>query len=191
MATKTLLTVEEYAALREPEGVRYELSEGDLMVTPSANLFHNELRDEFNAWLRAFVMSHNLGLVTSEADMKLAHDVVRRPDVAFISAERLRGIDRHKVPVPLSPDLVIEIVFENDRADDLILKVSQYLDAGTRAVWLIYPNTRLAYRYVPSKLEPEVGSADAGHTFEELEMLPGLSLQLADIFQHGGYDKPS
>jgi len=185
MATKTSLTVEEYAALQEPEGVRYELSEGELIVTPSANLFHNELRDELNARLRTFVKSHKLGLVTSETDMKLADDVVRRPDVAFIRAERLRGIDRHVVPVPLSPDLVIEIVSENDRADDLMLKVMQYLAAGTRAVWLLYPNTRLAYRYVPGKPEPEVRMADVGHTFEEPEMLPGFSIPLAEIFQFG------
>jgi hypothetical protein len=38
MATKTLLTVKEYAALEEPEGVRYELSEGELIVIPSASL---------------------------------------------------------------------------------------------------------------------------------------------------------
>ena len=185
MATKVLMTCEDFAALQEPEGVRYELSEGELIVTPSPNLFHNELRDELNARLRPFVKSHKLGLVTSETDMQLADDVVRRPDVAFISAERLRGVDRHKVPVPLSPDLVIEVVSENDRADDLILKVTQYLAAGTQAVWLLYPNTRLAYRYVPGKLEPEVRSADAGHTFEEPELLPGLSIPLAEILQHG------
>ena len=184
MATNTLLTVEEYAALQEPEGVRYELSEGELIVTPSANFFHNELRDDLNAWLKAFVRSHKLGLVTSETDMKLAHDIVRRPDVAFISAERVRGIDLRKVPLPVSPDLVIEIVSENDRADDLILKVRQYLAAGTRAAWLLYPNAHLAYRYVPGKLEPEVGSADAGHAFEEPEMLPGFSIPLAEVFQH-------
>ena len=61
MATKTLLTAEQYAALEEPEGVRYELSEGELIVTPSASLFHNELRDELNSRMRAFVKSHNLG----------------------------------------------------------------------------------------------------------------------------------
>jgi len=49
MATKTLLTAEQYAALEEPEGVRYELSEGELIVTPSASLFHNALRDELNS----------------------------------------------------------------------------------------------------------------------------------------------
>ena len=181
MATKTLLTIDGYLALDEPVGVRYELSEGELIVTPSPNLFHNELRDELNAQLRAFVKSHKLGLITSETDMQLAGDVVRRPDVAFISAERLHSVDRRKVPVPLSPDLVIEVVSENDRADDLILKVRQYLTAGTKAVWLFYPSTRLAYRYVPGKLEPEVRSADAGHTFEESQMLPGLSIPLAEI----------
>jgi Uma2 family endonuclease len=182
MATKTLLTIDDYLALEEPVGVRYELSEGELIVTPSANLFHNELRDELNGRLRLFVRHHKLGLVTSETDMQLAPDVVRRPDVAFISAERLQGVDRRKVPVPFSPDLVIEIVSENDRADDLLLKVRQYLTAGTKAVWLFYPSARLAYRYIPGRLQPEVRSADAGHRFEEPEMLPGLSIPLAEIF---------
>lgn len=183
MATKTLLTVEDYAALEEPEGVRYELSEGELIVTPSANYYHNRIRDEFNARLWAFVKSRNLGIVTSETDVKLMGETVRRPDVAFISAARLQGVDLEKVPIPLAPDLVTEIVSKNDRADDLLLKVSQYLAAGAKAVWLFYPNTRLAYRYVPDKLEPQVRSADAGHIFEEPELLLGFSVPLSEILQ--------
>ena len=183
MATKTLLTVEDYAALDEPAGVRYELSEGELIVTPSANYYHNKTRDEFNSQLWAFVKSRKLGIVTSETDMKLVGETVRRPDVAFITADRLRGIDLEKVPIPMAPDLVIEIVSKNDRADDLLLKVAQYLAAGTKAVWLFYPNTRLAYRYRPGKLEPEVRSAEAGHLFEEPELLPGFSILLSQIFE--------
>ena len=75
------------------------------------------------------------------------------------------------------------IVSKNDRADDLLLKVSQFLAAGARAVWLLYPSTRLASRYLPGKLEPEVRSAAAGHTFEEPELLPGFSLPLERIFR--------
>jgi len=48
MATNTLLTIADYMSLEEPAGVRYELSEGELIVTPSASFFHNELRDEFS-----------------------------------------------------------------------------------------------------------------------------------------------
>src|SRR5579863_9069908 len=181
MATKTLLTVRDYAALDEPVGVRYELSEGELIVTPSASLFHNELRDELNSRMRAFVRSRKLGRVTSETDMKLLREVVRRPDVAFIRGERLQDVDLDQSPLPVSPDLSIEIVSKNDRADDLMLKVSQYLQAGAQAVWLMYPNTRLAYRYVPGKREPEVRAAEAGDKFEEPDLLPGFSLPLTEI----------
>ncbi|HUY15559.1 MAG TPA: Uma2 family endonuclease [Terriglobia bacterium] len=183
MATKTLLTVEEYAALQEPEGVRYELSEGELIVTPSSSYLHNELRDQLNAALRQFVFSRKLGGVTSETDLKLAGEVVRRPDVAFIRAEHLEGVNLDQVPLPVAPDLAVEIVSKNDRAADLLLKVSQYLEAGAKALWLLYPNTQLAYRYVPGKLEPEVRSAKAGDRFEEPELMSGFSLLLSEILR--------
>ena len=183
MATKTLLTIEQYAALDEPVGVRYELSEGELIVTPSADFFHNDIRDRFNARLRVFLDAYPCGNVISEMDMTLAADVVRRPDVAFIRKGRLEGIDLDRVPLPIAPDLAIEIVSKNDRADDLNLKVSQYLQAGVQAVWLFYPSTRLAYRYVPGKLDPEVRSAKAGDRFEEPELLSGFSLPLSEILK--------
>jgi Uma2 family endonuclease len=183
MATKTLLTIEDYAALEEPSGVRYELSEGDLIVTPSASFFHNELRDEFNKQLKTFVKSHKLGSVTSETDVQLAENVVRRPDVAFIRAGRLLGVDLDQVPLPVVPDLVIEIVSKNDRAADLLLKVSQYLAAGVQVVWLLYPSAWLAHRYTAGKLEPEVRRAQDGGKLEEPELLSGFSLALTEIFQ--------
>jgi Uma2 family endonuclease len=183
MATKTLLSIEQYAALDEPVGVRYELSEGELIVTPSANFFHNDIRDRLNARLRAFLDAFPFGCVVSEMDMTVGAETVRRPDITFIRKERLAGVDLEKVPLPIAPDLAIEIVSRNDRADDLNLKVSQYLQAGVRAVWLLYPSTKLAYRYVAGKLDPEVRSAEAGGRFEEPELLRGFSLPLAEIFK--------
>jgi Uma2 family endonuclease len=183
MATKTLLSIRDYVALDEPAGVRYELSEGDLIVSPSPNYFHNRIRDRFNVRLLPFVEARGLGSVISEMDFQLGEDTVRRPDIALISAARLEGIDLQRVPLAIAPDLAIEIVSPGDRAADLLLKVAQYLAAGTKAVWLFYPNPRLAYRYLRGKLEPEVRSADAGHSFEDRELLPGFQLTLAQIFE--------
>jgi Uma2 family endonuclease len=185
VATKTLLTIADYVSLEEPASVRYELSEGELIVTPSVSFLHNELRDEFNQRLKTFVKRHKLGGVTSETDVKLAEDIVRRPDVAFYRAGRLEGVDLDQVPLPVAPDFVVEVVSKHDRAADLLLKVSQYLAAGVEAVWLLYPSTRLAYRYTASRLEPEVRSAQNGGRFEEPELLPGFSLVLTEIFQSG------
>jgi Uma2 family endonuclease len=183
MATQTLLTIEQYAALNEPVGTRYELSEGELIVTPSANYFHNDIRDRFNALLRAFLETCACGNVISEMDMELGAETVRRPDVAFIRKGRLVGIDLERVPLPIAPDIAIEIVSRNDRADDLNLKVSQYLQAGVQAVWLFYPRTQLAYRYIVGKLDPEVRSAQAGDRFEEPELLSGFSLPISEILK--------
>lgn len=183
MPAKTLLTIEQYAALDEPVGVRYELSEGELIVTPSANFFHNKTRDRLNAKLQTFLDAHPVGEVVSEMDVRLAADVVRRPDVAFIRRGRLDGIDLECVPLPIAPDLVVEVVSRNDRADDLNLKVAQYLRAGVQAVWLLYPGTRVAYRYVAGKRDPQVRSAEAGDRFDEPELLGGFSLPLSELLK--------
>ena len=185
MATKTFLTVEQFAALEEPAGVRYELSNGELIVTPSASHFHNRIRDRFTARLQAFLDVNKLGEVSAETDVRLVGEVVRRPDIAFFRAQRLEGVDPNQSPMPVSPDLVVEIVSKNDRADDLMLKVSQYLQAGAKAVWLMYPNTSIAYRYVHDKLEPEVRTAKAEDNFEEPNLIPGFSLALEAILRVG------
>jgi len=182
MATKSPMSIEQYAALEEPVGERWELSHGELIVTPSGSFRHNEIRDRVNVLLRTFPGIQRLGVVCSELDTRLAEDVVRRPDVVFFRAGKLDGVDLDRVPVPVAPDLAIEIVSQNDRADDLMQKVADYLHAGVKAVWLMYPKTGLAYRYSPSKREPEVRCADTGDSFTEPDLLPGFSMLLSEIF---------
>ncbi|MFZ0962396.1 MAG: Uma2 family endonuclease [Terriglobia bacterium] len=181
MATKTLLTLGEYNALVEPVGVRYELDRGELIVTPSPVPMHNIICGELHGRLSTWAKENNLGQVLYEVDVKLAHDTVRRPDLMFFSRERIKGIDLDEVPLPIAPDLVIEVVSKNDQPDDLMLKVRQYLQAGVRAVWLLYRKTREAYRYTPEALHPSVVSAERGGKIEEPELLPGFSLLLSEI----------
>ena len=120
------------------------------------------------------------GVIYDEGKGK--YSILEKNYVALVQ-ERLKGIDLEQVPLPIATNLAIEIVSKNDRADDLKLKVSQYLQAGVQAVWLLYPTTKLAYRYVPGKLDPEVRSAKSGDRFEEPEMLSGFSLPLSEILK--------
>lgn len=181
MTTKTFLTAEQFATHQEPPGTRYELSNGELIVTPSSTHLHNKIRDRLTARIQAFLDENPVGEVSAETDVRLTSDTVRRPDISFFSARTLTGLDIDQSPLPVAPDLAIEIVSKNDRADDLLLKVSQYVEAGAQAVWLIYPNTSMAYHYVRGKLEPEVRTAKAGDRFEEPDLLPGFSVPLSAI----------
>jgi Uma2 family endonuclease len=181
MATKTLLTIDQYNALDEPAGVRYELDRGELVVSPSPAPRHNVVCGQLYRRLCASVEEHNLGQVIYAVDVKLAEDTVRRPDVMFIRRERTKDIDLDQVPLPVAPDMVMEVVSKHDQPDDLMLKVRQYQRAGVEAIWVLYPKTREAYCYVPKALQPIVLDAERGDKLEEPKLLPGFSLPLSEI----------
>lgn len=168
-----MMTAEQYALLDEPEGVRCELSEGELIVAPSPMFFHNRICSRIAHPLIGFTARHKLGEVVWETDFQLAEDTVRRPDIAFISAEKLALIDPHKT-LQIAPDLVVEIASPSDRPDDLMRKVQQYLNAGTATVLVIYPEAHLAYLY---------RGRDKVEVFEKgaIELLPGFTIDPDEV----------
>ncbi len=181
MATRTLITIDQYDALPEEAGVKYELNEGELVkVSPSPRLVHNRVRDEIGFRLREYVRSRQLGEVTMETDFKLTEGTVRIPDIAFVRADRLAGIDPRQ-RLEGAPDLAIEVASPSDDPDDLVLKAQQYIASGARAVWIIYPEARLAYLYKPGQ-RPEV--REAHQSLDEAEILPGFSAPLSAILSN-------
>ena len=178
MTTRTLMTIEQYDALSEKEGVKYELNEGDLVtVPPWPRLVHNRVRDEIGFRLREYVHSRQLGEVTMETDFKLTEGTIRIPDVAFVPADRLLGIDPRQ-RLEGAPDLAVEVASPRDDPDDLVLKAQQYVAGGAKAVWIIYPEARLAYIYKPGQ-RPEI--RDAAQALDDAELLPGFSATLSMI----------
>jgi hypothetical protein len=116
------MTIAQYDALPEREGVKYELNEGELLaVFPSPRLAHNRVCDEIGFRLREFVRSRRLGEVTMETDFKLTEGTIRIPDVAFVRPDPVVGIDPRQ-RLEGAPDLAVEVVSPRDDPDDLVLK---------------------------------------------------------------------
>ncbi len=143
MGATTKLTFEEFLAIPDEPGKRFELDRGDLIVEPSPSFRHNAIRMRIARHLQDFVRAHRLGHVTIENDFRLASDVVRNPDVAFVGNERLRRMNVDQSPIEGTPDLAIEVISPTNSAQDMLIKVHQYLDAGARAVWIFYPKSNL------------------------------------------------
>ena len=89
MATKTLLTVEEFAQIFERRDCFYELVEGELITVSPGMFLHNRVRDRLLIVLSAFVEAHRLGIVVSEQPFHLFGNTVRYPDVAFVRSGRM------------------------------------------------------------------------------------------------------
>jgi Uma2 family endonuclease len=79
-----------------------------------------------------------------ETDFRLSETTVPIPDISFIRAERLSGLDPRKRPEG-APDLAIEIASPSESPDDLARKAHQYLATGARAFRILYPEAQLAY----------------------------------------------
>lgn len=178
MGTTTKLTFEEFQDLPEREGTHYELDEGELLMEASPAVRHNLVRQRIAMRLMQFVESNHLGIVLEEMDFRLAPETVRNPDVAFVTAERLKKIDLDRSPVDGAPALAVEVISPSNTAQDMVKKTHQYLQAGSRCVWLVYPALRLVDIHSASGVrrlqEPE--------PLKEDTLLSGFSLSLKYVF---------
>lgn len=136
MSTKAKLTYEDYAALPD-DGKRYELVDGELYVTPSANTAHQRVSKRLFRQLEDFFEGNRLGEVFyAPIDMILGNHDVFVPDlVVVLTASQ---ISRRAVEGPA--DLVVEILSRSNRGYDRGLKARRYLDLGVQHYWIADPD---------------------------------------------------
>ena len=162
------------------EGRLCELIDG-VLVEKGMGFLESFLAGALIESIRSFVRPLNLGLVTGEAGMmRLASGLVRIPDVAFISWERLRGQRVPTEPIPdLVPDLAVEVLSERNTEGEMTRKRHEYFDAGVRLVWVVDPASRSVAVYSASD---QFTVLQAAQTLEGGAVLPGFALPLQDLF---------
>jgi Uma2 family endonuclease len=122
-----------------------------------------------------------LTMATINAIMKLEIDLVRIPDVSFVSWNRVPGrkFPGEQVP-PLVPDLAVEVVSPSNTPKEMDEKLHEYFEKGVRQVWFVRPKSRVVDVYTaPDRLTRLTASAqlDGG------DVLPGFSVQVGKLFQ--------
>jgi Uma2 family endonuclease len=162
------------------EGRRCELVNG-VLVEKAVGFRESILALALAEFLRAFVRSRNLGLVSGEGGfMRLSRGLVRIPDVAFTSWDRLPGRRVPTEPIPdLAPDLAVEVLSESNTEQEMARKRREYFSAGVRLVWLIDPDDRTVSVYT----DPDRATVlDAAQTLDGGAVLPGFVLSLQQLF---------
>ena len=152
-------------------------------MSPSGSL-HAIIAATLGGILYDFVKQRKLGWVFgAEGGFHIRHDpdTVRAPDVAFVSAKRMpASVPQGFFPGP--PDLAVEVLSPNDRASEVLGKVSDWLEAGCRKVWVVDPETQSIAVYAP-KVEMRV--LHLSDTLTDEEVLPGFQIEVRKIFPGG------
>jgi len=163
-----LLTVADYVAIPENGEVRYELQEGNLVMSPSPVPEHQICIDELMHQLRDQIPASLRAVTDVDVDLELAPawrpGFVRAPDLVVVSRvglERRRregGILRASELV-----LAVEVVSLGSTRMDHRVKRSEYADAGIPHYWIIdlgEPGERTTL--TAHHLAGEIGYLDAG-----------------------------
>ena len=173
---------EEFRRLQDAaeETVRYELDEGELILTPSQTPRQNLI--SFRLWsaLAGFVKAHHLGVTIGQVDFRLAKDVIRKSNIALISRENMKIFDLDHTPIEGGPSLAVEVISASNLAQDTAKKIRQYLGGGAQAVWLVYP----ALRLVEIHDRTGIRQVTAPEPLIEEKLFSGVkfSLSLAELF---------
>jgi Uma2 family endonuclease len=181
-ATGIRMTADELLALPD-NGMRRELVAGELHEMPPAGGEHGYVGVRAVYRLAAFLEQHpeiGGGLFAAETGFRLARDpdTVRAPDVAYVRQERLAQARVRGFP-ELPPDLVVEVVSPNDTAAEIQQKTDEWLRAGVRLVWVLYPATRTAMTF---RSDGAIQLLHADDTIDAEPVLPGFTCRLGDLF---------
>ena len=171
-----LMTAEQLLEVNIP-GKQVELVRGRLVVREPPGYLHATIAARLCFELMQYVRAHDLGQVVGDPGFTLARnpDTVRAPDIAFVR--------RARVPDPLpigygefAPDVAVEVLSPHDRPGETLAKIGDWLNAGTRVVWVIDPARRQARVYRQDGTEAVLSETDA---LDGEDMLPGFSCTVA------------
>jgi Uma2 family endonuclease len=125
--------------LQLPEGKRYEILDGDLLVVPAPNTRHQRISKKLEMALIQHVEGMGLGeIFDAPYDVILSEEDVVQPDILFVRKERMSII--REANISGAPDLVIEIVSPGTRQKDREIKRKIYARFGIQEYWIVDPD---------------------------------------------------
>jgi Uma2 family endonuclease len=173
-------TVQDVIEVERREGKLCELVEG-VLLEKAGGCNESRLAVFLGGLLNAFVIPRNLGIVTGpDGTIRLMANLVRIPDAAFTSWDRLPGRRRPAPPVPhLAPNLAVEVLSRSNTPGEMVAKRQDYFAAGVELVWEIDPVARTVAVYTSPTQSTVLRAAD---TLDGGAVLPGFTLPLPDLF---------
>ena len=176
---KVKYTYEDY--MRTPDDVRYELLDGELILSPSPRTAHQRTSMKILIPLITFVKENELGEVFhAPYDVALDDFNVVQPDILFVSNERAHIVT--ELNIQGAPDLVIEILSPSTARRDRTQKRSLYERHDVKEYWQGDTDAKeVTVLTLENGVYRVAGVYGAGQTVVS-PLLEGFALRVDDIF---------
>ena len=160
--------------------LRYEILDGELLVTPAPSLVHQRVSRRLQRQLEDYFHAAGRGEVfAAPTDVILTpHDVVE-PDLVVVTDAR--QFSRRGVEGP--PTLVVEILSPSTRDRDQTLKARRYAELGIPHYWIVDPDAMRIVFYRAEGASYVVAGDAEGDTTVEAPGWPGLTIAVGELWQ--------
>jgi Uma2 family endonuclease len=178
----TKMTARQFLELGEdPPGVRLELVNGEVAVSPSPMPAHGYVVVQLMTLLARHVKKHKLGRVYPDIDTIFGKYDVRRPDVIYFANDRIHLIGKKAMEGP--PDLCVEVISPSSRTIDRRDKFKQYAEGEVAFYWIVDPKQKTieAFQLVGGRYKA-VGNG-GGDDVVKLPPFTDLGIPLGDLWQ--------
>jgi Uma2 family endonuclease len=175
------MTAHQFLELGEdPVGVRLELVNGEVAVSPSPTPDHSYIDTQLRIILGQYLKTHQLGRLYGDVDTIFGVHDVRRPDVIFFANSRLHLISKKAMEGP--PDLCVEILSPSSRKTDRADKFEQYRAGGVAHYWIVDPEHQTIEAYTLQEGVYVLSGRGKGSDIVHLAPFPELAIPLAELW---------
>jgi len=178
-----LVTIDDLDAMPD-DGNRYEVIEGELIVSRAANLIHQSVSRNLIVDIENYLLQNPIGAVWATPGVIFSEFSGVIPDLVFVSNER-RGEIASEERITGAPDLVVEIVSpgaENERRDR-ITKRQLYGKYGVKEYWVVDPYQRTIEIYLLQGQTLNLKATYAEHDELTSSVLAGFTCQVSNILR--------
>lgn len=188
--SEKLYTVKEFLELEWPDDDEndYELIGGEIVAKSSGSTSgkHAEIAGTITHYLKAFgdvkIGQQKLGRVYAGGSTNLGQSqgsYLPKPDVCFVLNDRTPS--DFDGPIPVAPDLVVEVWSPSDTTEIIHNKVEAYREAGVSLIWSVYMLSKFILVY--SLNDPDIKFLDVKGELDGGEVLPGFKLKVSALFE--------
>jgi Uma2 family endonuclease len=179
-ARRIKLGWEELLELPE-DGNRYEILDGELVMTPPPAICHQVVLRNLTTRLHEHVTANSLGTVLfAPVAVRLDETTIAEPDLIFVTADRASII--RELSIDAAPNLVVEILSPSTAKRDRTVKAQLYARLGVDHYWIVDPKARGLEAFERDRDAYREGVIVEGEATFEPTLFPGLRVELSALW---------
>jgi len=161
------------------DGHRYELLQGELIVSPSPDGMHQVVLNRLNIALAAAVKRAKYGTsIIAPFDIRFSKSNVVEPDLFAFSVSQYKQYKGSYFEG--APEFVIEVLSPGSVRYDRVRKADLYMEGGVKEYWIVEPAAKRILVHVAGSTEPMPRIVASGLLTSTV--IPEFTVDLRELF---------